>query len=67
MLQPMMGPAKNASASRPASARSLQPDLHDPLKRDIMSVVKVPSRRRLVRFMPHYKHEARSRQRLNAD
>jgi len=46
MLQPMMGPAKNASASRPASARSLQPDLHDPLKRDIMSVVKVPSRRR---------------------
>jgi len=46
MLQPMMGAAKNVSARTPASARSLQPDPHGRRNRDIMSVMKIPSRRR---------------------
>jgi len=45
MLQPMMGAAKNVSARTPASARSLQPDPHGRRRRDIMSVMKIPSSR----------------------
>jgi hypothetical protein len=51
LLQPVSGAAMNASATRPASARSLQPDLRDPLSRNIMSVMRIPSRRR-IRFPP---------------